>query len=547
MADDTAAQDRDVIAFGAFTLAARERLLVRDGSPVEIGTRALDILIALATRPNEIISKHDLLARVWPDISVEEGSLRFHIAGLRKALGDGKEGARYIATVTGRGYCFVAPISRSSAPSETEGGTVAPYQRANLPNRLARMVGRTEDARSISAQLSATRFVTIVGTGGVGKTTIAMTVGHELADAFAGAVHFVDLGALSDAGLVTTTIASLLGLSADSNDAVASLVAYLKGKRILLILDTCEHLIDAVAEITSHLFAAAPQAYFLATSREALRVEGEHVYRLSPLNTPPEDATTPPSVQGFSAVQLFAERAAASGARLHLENADAAIVGDICRKLDGLPLAIELAAGRVEAYGLKKLAELLDQHLNLLGPGRRTAPARQRTLQATLDWSYELLSDVERAVLRRLAIFIGHFTMESALEIVSSPDLDQDLVLTAIDGLIAKSMVAVRPAGAMMRYRLLDTTRAYAIQTSTDDAERIELAAQHAAYYVRWLEQTGEQNGRRCRAPRSARCILLASPTSALLWNGRLAPTETRKLACASQLLQHLPSWPCRN
>jgi predicted ATPase/DNA-binding winged helix-turn-helix (wHTH) protein len=491
---------REVVSFGPFSLVASERLLTKNGNPVELGGRGLDILIALLSKPNEIISKRDLLAQVWPDVVVEESSLRFHVASLRKALGDGKNGARYITTVAGRGYCFVAPTSRSSDQVQVrqaepvEALVTAPLPRTNLPHRLLRMVGRDDDVLRISGQLTATRFVSIVGPGGVGKTTVAVAVGHHLAEAFTGAVLFVDLGMLSDPGLVATAIASMLGLSVPSQDATPGLVAHLRGRRFLLILDTCEHLIDAVATLASSMVAAVPDVHILATSREALQVEGEHIYRLDALACPPDDAEpTAAALQQFPATQLFLERAVASGARLDLNDRDAAIVVGICRKLDGVALAIELAARRVESHGLQQTAALLDQRLTLLWVGPRNAPARQKTLQATLDWSYGLLSDVERAVLRRLAVFVGHFTLDAALAVVTSAAVDQAQVFGAIDSLVAKSMLATRPIGAMMRYRLLDTTRAYALEISVGDAERVELATRHATYYRRWLEQTGNE------------------------------------------------------
>jgi len=489
-----AAQIRDVISFGPFNLVGSERLLTKDGAPVELGARTLDILIALLSHPNEVVSKKNLLARVWPDVTVGEGSLRFHIASLRKALGDGKDGARYITTLAGRGYCFVAPISRPSDQGDVPEAFAANFPHANLPSRLLRMVGRGDDVLRLSSQLTAARFVTIVGSGGVGKTTVAVTVGHHLIEAFAGAVLFVDLGMLSDPALVATAVASMLGLSVQSDDATPSLIAYLRDKRILLILDTCEHLIEAVAALASRIFVAAPQVHILATSREALQIEGEHVYRLDPLACPPDDAGLTAAVaQTFPATQLFVERAVASGARLDFSDAETAIVVSICQKLDGVALAIELAARRVESHGLQQTAALLDQRLTLLWLGPRTAPPRQKTLHATLDWSYGLLSELERVVLRRLAVFVGHFTLDAALAVVTSATVNQSLVFGAIDSLVAKSMVATSPIGAMMRYRLLDTTRAYALEISVDDAELADLAVRHATYYRRWLEQTGTE------------------------------------------------------
>jgi predicted ATPase/DNA-binding winged helix-turn-helix (wHTH) protein len=487
-----AAQARDIISFGPFSLVAGERVLTKEGAPVDVGARTFDILIALVSRPNEIVSKRDLLARVWPDVIVEEGSLRFQIAALRKALGDGEHGARYIATVAGRGYCFVAPLARSSDRGRESAEVVPPFPYANLPSRLIRMVGRVNDVPKLAAQLASERLVTIVGSGGVGKTTVAVAVAHEVTEAFAGAALFVDLGMLCDPKLAATAVASMLGLSVQTEDATPTLIAYLRDRRFLLVLDTCEHLIEAVAALASHILQAAPGVHILATSREALRVEGEHIYKLDPLACPPDDPMLTAAVaHTFPATQLFVERAAASGARFDSSDAEAAIIASICRKLDGVPLAIELAAGRVEAHGLQQTAELLDQRLTLLWPGQRTAPPRQKTLQATLNWSYGLLSPLERAVLRRLAVFVGHFTIEAALAIAVSGPIDEAVVFGAIDSLVAKSMVATRPIGAMMRYRLLDTTRAYALQTRVDDLDVADLAALHATYYRRWLEQTG--------------------------------------------------------
>jgi predicted ATPase/DNA-binding winged helix-turn-helix (wHTH) protein len=488
------AQGPETISFGPFSLVAGERLLTRDGVPVELSTRAFDILMVLLSRPSEVISKNELLTRAWPGITVEEGNLRFHITNLRKALGDGKDGARYITTSAGRGYCFVAQVSRGSAPVTAPAEITTSFRQANLPARLGGMIDREEDLEKLSRRLNTERLVTIVGAGGVGKTTIAIAVAHLLSASFGGAVLFVDLGMLTDSGLVPTAVASMLGLSVQSADATTSLVAYLRDKKLLLILDTCEHLIDAVAALASAIFSAAPQIHLLATSRETLQVEGEQIYRLEPLACPPDDPGLSADVaRTFPAMQLFVQRAMASGARLDLNDSDAAIVVNICRKLDGVALAIELAARRVEAYGLRQTAALLDQRLAHLWVGSRTAPPRQKTLQATLDWSYGLLSETERLVLRRLAIFVGHFTLDAVLAVTVGETLDQPMVFEAIDSLVTKSMVSTRPIGAMMRYRLLDTTRAYALDIRIGEAEAADLAVRHATYYRQWLGQSGAE------------------------------------------------------
>jgi DNA-binding winged helix-turn-helix (wHTH) protein/Ni2+-binding GTPase involved in maturation of urease and hydrogenase len=304
------APSKDILTFGPFRLAPSERLLTREGAPVELGALSLDILTAMVFRPNEVITKKELLSLVWPGIVVEEHNLRFHLSNLRKALGDGKDGARYITTLAGRGYCFVAPVTRSRDEIESAAPVATDFS-PSLPNRLAHMVGRDEDILRISNHLIAVRFVSIIGIGGVGKTTVAIAVGHHLIEAFKGAVLFVDLSALNDPGLAATAIASMLGLSVHLEDATPALIAYLRGKRILLILDTCEHLIDIIAALTSRIYAEAPDVHILVTSREVLQVEGEHVYRLNTLTCPPEDAEMmSAAAETYPAPRLFIERVA---------------------------------------------------------------------------------------------------------------------------------------------------------------------------------------------------------------------------------------------
>jgi predicted ATPase/DNA-binding winged helix-turn-helix (wHTH) protein len=483
------AQNNEIISFGSFCLNPAERLLTKSGVRVGLRGRAYDLLLALLSRPNELISKTDLLRQVWPGLVVEEGSLRFHMTTLRKALGDGSQGHRYIVNSSGRGYSFVAEISRAPAQS-LRAADAAGFQHANLPIRLP-MIDREVEIEQIPARLRATRFVTIVGAGGVGKTTLAIAVGHRLTESFGGALLFVDLSMVSDPALVGTIVASLLGLSVQSENAAPSIIAYLRDKRILLILDTCEHLVEPVAAFASSIFASAPNVHILATSREALQAEGENVYRLDALAYPPEGAgLTAEAARTFPAVQLFVERARASGARLHFSDDEAPVVANMCRRLDGVALAIELAARRVETYGVHGTAELLDQRLTLSWLGPRSAPPRQRTLHATMDWSYSLLSELERAILRRLAVFVGHFTLD-AVTAVCGYDVSRKDILNTIDSLIAKSMVATRPIGIVMSYRLLDTTRAYALDIQIDDAEAYDLAVRHATYCIEWLEQRG--------------------------------------------------------
>jgi len=286
---EPAAPTAGPLSFGPFTVTPRERLVTRDGVALALGAKAFDILIALTSRPNQVVSKWDLMALVWPGLTVEEANLRFHVAALRKALGDGKDGARYITTLSGRGYCFVAPISKAEIAAERRPAQRTELPPVKLPNRLQRMVGRDDAVAAVSNKLIGSRFVTIVGLGGVGKTAVAVAIAHDLLETFSDAAHFVDLAALSDPDLVITSILLMLGLPAQTDDPLPALLAHLGDKRMLLILDNCEHVIAAAAPLAAEIFHAAPHVHILATSREALRVEGEQVYRLAPLAVPPDN------------------------------------------------------------------------------------------------------------------------------------------------------------------------------------------------------------------------------------------------------------------
>jgi predicted ATPase/DNA-binding winged helix-turn-helix (wHTH) protein len=478
----------DVASFGPFRLVVAERLLEKADEPLPVGGRALDILIALVERAGEVVSRNELISRVWPDVIVEEANLRVHVAGLRKALGDGHDGARYVANVPGRGYCFVAPVTRSASRRSVPPVQPVRTERLHkLPARLTRMVGREDTIRALSAQLMTRRFVSIVGPGGMGKTTVAVSVAHALIDDFGGAVFFVDLGALTDPALVPTAVASALGFMVQAQDPFLSLLAFLGERRVLLLLDSCEHVIDAAAALAEPVVSEAPQAHILATSREALRVEGEHVHLLYPLDCPLDDiGLTATEALTYPAVQLFMERAAAGGNRFDLSDSDAPIVARICRRLDGIALAIELAASRVSSHGIRGTAGLLDNRFKLLWQGRRTALPRHQTLNAMLDWSYNLLRERDRLVLCRLSAFVGVFTLKAALTVAWTEANDAE-VADAVASLVAKSLISPTAIGESTYYRLLDTTQAYAAEKLAEWGEVDNTARRHAVYYSNYL------------------------------------------------------------
>ena len=488
MGDSDNLRTNDVASFGPFRLFAAERLLEKSDEPLQLGGRALDILITLVERAGEVVTRKELISRVWPDVIVEEANLRVHVAGLRKALGDGHDGARYVANVPGRGYCFVAPVTRSASQRALLQARPPVTDRLRkLPARLTRMIGRDDTVRALSAELMTRRFVSIVGPGGMGKTTVAVWIAHALIDDFAGAVFFVDLGALTDPGLVPTAVASALGFMMQAQDPFLSLLTFLGERRVLLVLDNCEHVIDAAAALAERVVSDAPRANILATSREALRVEGEHVHLLYPLDRPLDEVgLTASEALKFSAVQLFMERAAASGNRAELSDADAPVVARICRRLDGIALAVELAAGRVSSHGIRGTAELLDNRFKLLWQGRRTALPRHQTLNAMLDWSYNLLGQRDKLVLCRLSVFVGVFTLKAALSVAGADANDADAA-DAVASLVAKSLISTSTIGESTYYRLLDTTQAYAADKLAECGEVDTIARRHAVYYSNYL------------------------------------------------------------
>jgi len=485
MNDHRNSQFKDAFSFGPFSLFAAERLLKKADEPIPLGGRALDVLIALVERAGEVVTHQELISNVWPDVTVEGANLRANIASLRKALGDRRDGARYISSVAGRGYCFVAPVTRSSVRQ-----TVPVTERVqNLPPRLTRMVGRDDTVRALAQQLQVWRFVSIVGPGGVGKTTVAISVAHTLVDGFHDAVFFIDLAALTDPQLVPTAVGSALGLMVQTQDPLVSLLAFIGDRKILLVLDNCEHLIGVAAVLAERVVSEAPQAHILATSREALRVEGEHVHLLYSLDCPPEDpGLTAMEALRYPAAQLFMERAAASGYGAALSDSDAPIVARSCRRLDGVALAIELAASRVGSLGIRRTAELLDNRFSLLWQGRRTALPRHQTLNAMLDWSYSLLSEREQVVLCRLSVFVGDFTLQAAGSVASEPEWGEADVIDAVVSLVVKSLISTTVINESTHYRLLDTTRAYAAAKLAERCDADRIARRHAIFYANFLE-----------------------------------------------------------
>ncbi len=468
------------ILFGRFTLLTHNRELLLDGKPVPLGSRAIDVLFALVEGRGQLVTKDELLSRVWPTTTVEENCLQFQVSTLRKALGSDRD---LIRTVSGRGYRFVGELTAvphgMRAPLTTvivgQGSAAVvsfpgPRPRTNLPAPASDLIGREAQIVEAATLISTSRLVTLVGAGGVGKTRLAVEIARRALPACDDGVWIADLGSVSDPGLVMPTIAraleQVLGAIAPERLPTA-----LGSKRMLLVLDNCERVIAAAAVAAEILLHANPCLQVIATSREPLRAEGEKVFPAPPLDVPPKGAQDLGELLQHSATKLFIERAFAVTPGIQFHSGVGAAVTKICRALDGIPLAIELAAASAAALGVECLASRLDDRLSLLTDGRRNAPMRHQTLRATFDWSYALLSESERLVMRRLSLFEGHFTIDEASDVAACGGLPTWEVVPILASLVTKSLVLRDDDRPVQRFRLSETTRAYARDAHLETGE----------------------------------------------------------------------------
>jgi predicted ATPase/DNA-binding winged helix-turn-helix (wHTH) protein len=491
-ADDLDIARKEGFEFGPFRFLPQQRMLLKNGVSVDVGSRALEILNLLLENAGQVLSKDELMSAVWPGVFVEESNLRVHISALRKAIGDGVEGSRYIINSPNRGYKFASSVLRhltDNIPKDMASGGLSPIH--NIPLSLSRIVGRRSAISFLSSQLEERRLVTLVGPGGIGKTTVAQAAALEMLPYFEGNACFVDLASLFDENEVSTRLSNSLGVRLGKDQSAPPFLAYLRGRRMLLVLDNCEHVISRVAELVEVILHNSPKVSVLATSREPLRADGEYVVPLRPLEFPATGSRLSiTEILAYPAIELFVERAAARIDSSSLSKVDAAALTEICLKLDGIPLAIELAAARVGQFGIAGLASNLDDLFALLAQGRRTALPRHQTLRATLDWSYDLLSTSEKTILQRLAIFNGSFTPMAADAVVSDTLIEKSEVATGVGNLAQKSLVTLETGKPQAHYRLLETTRAYANEKLSESGQRQQLALQHAEYYRSLLQQS---------------------------------------------------------
>jgi predicted ATPase/DNA-binding winged helix-turn-helix (wHTH) protein len=486
VADVPEQNPRPVYASKGWEIDLNRRELRSRGVSVPIGSRAFEILEVLVRSGGELIGKYQLMEHVWPGAVVEENTLQFHISAIRKALGADRG---LLKTVSGRGYRLLGRWDVREVTEQRHQVGIAerkPKQlfRTNVPIARSALIGRNTPREHLLDTLSAYRVVTLTGPGGIGKSVLALEVARRIFPTIEGDCWLVELASLSDPALVPAAVSTVLGLRIEGSEISSESVAQALGRqRLLLVLDNCEHLVDATAKLAEAIVRMCPNASVLATSREILRIEGEYAYRVPPLDVPPSRQDNEDVVCEYSAVQLFNARLTALESGSSARPGNLPLMAAICRHLDGIPLAIEFAAARAATLGLQQTADLLSDRFGLLTAGRRMALPRHQTLRATLDWSYELLPESERSLLRRLAICAGGFTLEAATAIMGDTGATASMVAEGIASLAVKSLVFLDASVASGRWRLLETIRAYALDKLAETGEAEQVARRHAEFF----------------------------------------------------------------
>lgn len=499
----------DAIVFGDCELWPARRRLLRLGSPVELGERAFELLLSLIESRGSIVSKDQLMAKVWPGRIVEENTLEGQMSLLRRALGEDRAAIR---TIAGRGYQFIGAVATAATPpssvpaaAATTATTAAAAMPAAPPNRLpasvSQLIGREVALAEITEAALSGRLITLIGTGGVGKTRLAIEAARAIGPRFADGVFLAELASVASPDFLPVTLAQALGFSpGDGVQTLERIATALHERQLLLVLDNCEHLVDAMAQVVERLLRAAPAIRVIATSREALRADGEYVYRVASLDLPAGDQAGPAELLRYGALQLFEARLGrlAGAADDTADDPDGARTAQlkvrICRRLDGIPLALELAAARVAVLGLQGVADRLDDRFQLLTNGARTALPRQQTLRATLDWSYDLLPAMEQAVLARLSVFATSFAIDAAQAVAAGGAIGAGDVFDCIANLVTKSLLVPDLGGPGSRFRLLETTRVYGREKLAGAGAGHATARRHAAYFLAAYERCEQES-----------------------------------------------------
>jgi len=525
---------KDAFSFGPFSLSPGERILRKDGTIVPLGGRAFDMLVAMVDRNGTVVTTEELMAIAWPGVIVVDSNVRVQVANLRRTLGCGRDGARYIANVAGRGYCFVEPVRQidsvehpsptSSEPDAAPPATTVEEAKQTagslsiFPAPLEGAIGREACVAELAQVVHERRLVTVVGAAGAGKTTLATLVAHAI-DAFDGCMFFVDLSVVEREEMVTEALASAVGFMPSGGDLLPGLLDVLAAKRALIVLDNCEHVISAAAFLCQQIVHGTRNVFLLNTSREALRVREEFVYLLRPLAFPPHaERLTTEQAMTWPAIQLFMERASEGGARGGMSDDEAQTVAALCSRLDGNPLAIGLVASRVGSYGIKGVADLFASQLALQWQGRRHDSPRHQTVEALIDWSHNLLPERDRQVLQRLSVFSGAFSVEAAVAVTSDQAIDAFQVREAVGNLVDKSLVAVSGESDETHLRLLETTKAYAAARLARLPGGDRFARRHALYYAEQLRKLSDVQRRTRAEGERPRMLEIGNIRTAIEW-----------------------------
>jgi predicted ATPase/DNA-binding winged helix-turn-helix (wHTH) protein len=467
------------LRFARVEISPAERLVRVDGEPAPLGARAFDVLLALVRRRERVVSKQELLDAVWAGVMVEEHNITVQISTLRKLLG-----ADTIATIAGRGYQFTATVETSPVASVTPAVSGQPHH--NLPDQRTRFIGREDALADLGRLLPSTRLLTLSGIGGCGKTRLALRLAQDQLAAFPDGVWFVDLSALTDADRVASTCAGVFGIREAGDTPVTELlVRHLADRRVLLVLDNCEHVLARAVALVDALLAGAPGTTVVATSREALGVRGEQIYAVRSLSLPATSALD--AVLGAESARVFVDRARLALPDFTIDAQSAPAVAEICRRLDGVALAIELAAARVTMLSVAEIAARLDDRFRLLTGGDRALP-RHQTLGAAMQWSYDMLPPDAQRMLRHVAVFAGGWTLDGAATVAAATDEYDALALLTV--LHDKSLLVVDrdAAGGRPRYRLLETVRQYALERLGERGEDEVARRRHLAHYLALAE-----------------------------------------------------------